>query len=171
MVRILLLLGEKKIVEGLGIRLGWKGCAHSLGDFNDAVPTLGDADNTADGGDTGIFEGAGDDAVGGHHELFNQGRCAVFHQAHNIDRFIRLHQGARLDGFKIERAVLETATNHALGGCVLQLELCGQVGTCVRTGAGGYLGGSGAFALKPCADSVIGELGAVVDERGVDLAV
>jgi hypothetical protein len=49
----------------------------------------------------------------------------------------RLHHGARLDGLKIERAMLEAAAHHALRRRILQLELRGQIG------AGGHLGRRG----------------------------
>src|SRR5580704_12337781 len=61
--------------------------------------------------------------------------------------------------------MLKAATHHALRRGVLEFELRGKIGVC------GNLGGSGTGAVEPCADSVIGQLGAVVDDSGVDLAV
>ena len=111
------------------------------------------------------FEGAGDHAVGRHHELLNQRGGAVLFEARDVDGLIGQHHGPGFNGLKIERAMLEAAAHHALGGRVLKLELRGQIG------AGGNLGRRGAVALKPCAHAVIGQLRAVAHQRAVGLAI
>ncbi len=165
MVGVLLLLSEEEVVEGLRVRLGGQGCAQAGGHLDNAVPALGNANDAADGSYTGSLERAGDDAVGRHHELLDERRSAVLLEAGNVHHLAGQGHRSRFDGLKIERSMLEAAAHHALGRGVLKLELGGQIG------AGSHLSRSGAGSLKPCADAVVGQLGAVADQSGVDLAV
>ncbi len=103
-------------------------------------------------------------AVGRHHELFDERSGAVLFLAHDIDGLTGLHHGVRLNGFEIERAVLEARARHAPRRLVLELELRGKLG------AGGNFGRL-AVAFKPSAHAVVGQLRLVAHQRAVRLAV
>ena len=88
-----------------------------------------------------------------------------FSRLGNADGLIALHHRPRLDGLKIERAMLEAVANHALRRFVLQLELRGKIG------AGCHFGRSRAAALKPRAYAVVSQLRAIAHQRAIGLAV
>ena len=112
-----------------------------------------------------ILEGARDDAVGRDHELFNERRGAILLDGRNADDLVGNEHRPRLDGFKIERAVLEAVAAHALRGRVLQFELRGEIGV------GGHFGRRGGCAFEPRSDAGIGQLRAIVHQGAVDLAI
>ena len=123
---VLLLLRQQKVVERLRVRLGGQRGAQPRGQLDNAVPALGRAHDAANGGHAGLLEGPRDDAVGRHHELLNQRGGAALFEARNLDCLLGQHHWPGLDGFQIERAMLEAAADHALRRRVLQLELRGQ---------------------------------------------
>ena len=74
-------LGLEEVVERDGIGLGGEACAAALATFlgegNDAIPARGDADDALQAGAAAVAEGAGHDAVGGDHEVFDEVHGAV----------------------------------------------------------------------------------------------
>ena len=164
-VGVLLFLRQQEVVESLGIGLDRQLCSQPRGHFDDAIPTLGSAHDAADGGHAGVFKGAGDDAVGRHHELLNQRRGAILFQLLNLHRLPGHHHRARFYRLQVQRSVLEAPANHALRSSVLQLELCSQIG------AGCNLGWSRTTSLKPRAHAVVCQLRAVVHQCPISLPV
>ena len=165
MIGILLLFCEENVIEGLRIRLGGERVAPGLGQFDDAVPALGRAHDAADGRQVRTLEGACNDAVGRDHELFNERRGAILLDGRNADDLVGNQHRPGLDGFKVERTVLEAIAAHALRGRVLQFELRGEIGI------GSHFGRRGGCAFEPRSHAGIGQLRAIVHQGAVDLLV
>src|SRR4029077_3875424 len=131
-------------------------------ELRDAIPALGSFHDAAQRGD--IEQGAGDDFVGGDHEVFDEigGRILLFF--YNVDDLVVQHDGTDFDGLDVQGAVQIALLLQCLRHTVLQFQLGLQVGR------SGHLRRRRSGSFEPGSDRVVGELGFVTNNRAIEVA-
>jgi hypothetical protein len=149
--------------EGAGVGLRRQPLAEAGGDLDDAPPALGGTDDTAQRGEALLLEEAGDDAVGGDHEVLDQLLGRVLAVLAEVAHRVAVEDRPRLDRLELQGAVLEAELAQPLGGLALQARLL------VRAGRRRHGLRHRPRAVEPGGHRVVGELGVVVHPGGVDV--
>jgi hypothetical protein len=115
----------EEVVEGDGVGFGGERGSLLLGEGDDAVPALGDDYDALEAAAAAVAEGAGHDAVGGDHEVFDEIHGAVLGGVFEADDAAVDDDGVGFGLVELERAGGDAGGVEELGGLVLELELGG----------------------------------------------